>query len=179
MSSVNKRDVFNIFFRYFIIIIVGLFGVKLIYTIFTPLTVYPVYWILKIFYPSIVLDKITIFLEGYSIKLVEACIAGAAYYLLLILNLATPMHFINRLKTLKFTFLTFLLLNIIRIVVFVVIFISGYDYFDLAHKAVWYFGSTILVVVIWFFSISLFKIKAIPAYTDFKSMLSYSKQIRK
>ncbi len=179
MRKKDRKEISNIFLRYFIIIFVGLFSIKMIYTIFTPLTVYPVYWILKIFYPSLVLDKITLILNNYSIRLVEACIAGAAYYLLLILNLATPMHFINRLKTLKFTFLTFLLLNIIRIVVFVVIFISGYDYFDLAHKAVWYFGSTILVVVIWFFSIYLFKIKAIPAYTDFKSMLSYSKQIRK
>ena len=105
---------------------------------------------------------------GIIIDLIPACIAGAAYYLLLILNLTTPMKLNKRLRSMLFLFATFLILNIIRIVIFSVLLANGYSYFDLAHKITWYFTSTALVVLIWFSNVKLFKIKQIPVYTDFK-----------
>ena len=98
-------------------------------------------------------------------------------YLLLILNLTTPMRLNKRLKSILFLFSTFLILNIIMILIFSFILESGYNSFDLAHEFTWYFTSTTLVVLIWFSNVKLFKIKKIPVYSDFKSI--YEKIRRK
>jgi len=159
------KKLIYLFLRYAALILIGIFGIDYIYQIFTPLTAYPVFWILKLFYPVALVGNI-LSLNSLSIILVPACIAGAAYYLLLILNLSTPMLPKERIKSLLFTFIFFWILNIIRIVMFAFLFVAGFSYFDLAHKVVWYLGSTFLVSAIWFFNVYLFKIKAIPAYTD-------------
>jgi len=104
--------------------------------------------------------------------IVPACVAGAAYYFLLILNLTTPMPLSKRLKTILFSLLIFYLINTIRIILFAILFFKGFKFFDLTHTLSWYFGSTILVIAIWFLTIWLFKIQNIPIYTDFKNMLS-------
>jgi len=166
----------GLFFRYLLLIIIGLPGPYLFYLIFTPLTVYPVYTILKLVYSSAFLEGNLIVFNNYSISLIPACIAGAAYYLLLILNLATPMNFKVRIKSLSFMFLSFLFLNILRIIAFSALFIGGFELFDIAHKTTWYLGSTALVVLIWFSSVCLFKIRTIPAYTDFKTLFGYLKK---
>jgi hypothetical protein len=57
-----------------------------------------------------------IFIKGYYAEIINACIAGAAYYFLLILNLSTPMEISKRIKSLVFMFLTFLIINILRII---------------------------------------------------------------
>ena len=167
----NSRESFSMFVRYFALILVGVFGMGVIYAIFTPLTIYPVFWILNLFY-SIDLENNTLFVNNFSINLIQACISGAAYYLLLILNLSTPMESKKRIKSLAFIIVSFLILNIVRIIIFTVLFIAGFSYFDLAHKLVWYFGSTILVVAIWFVNVNLLKIKSIPAYTDLKNLFN-------
>ena len=60
----------------------------------------------------------------------------------------------------------FLIVNIGRIVLFSELAVRGFQYFDLAHSASWYVGSTLLVVIIWFVNVKLFNIKKIPVYTD-------------
>ena len=100
-----------------------------------------------------------------------ACVAGAAYYLLSILNLTTPMKPRQRLFSLPYLFITFLIINILRIVIFALLYSKGFTFFDLTHTATWYFGSTIFLIIIWFSNVSLFKIKSIPIYTDFKYLV--------
>ena len=168
-----------LFFRYILLIIAGLPGLYLFYLIFTPLTIYPVYAILKLVYASALIEGNLLIINGHSISLVPACIAGAAYYLVLILNLATPMNLRTRLKSLLFMFISFLFLNILRIVIFSALFIGGFALFDIAHKTIWYLGSTLLVVVIWFSAVYAFKIRAIPFYTDFKTLFSYIRKGRR
>lgn len=170
---------FWLFFRYLLLIIVGIPGPYLFYLIFTPLTIYPIYAIIRLLYSSASIGADVLVINNHSISIVPACIAGAAYYLVLILNLATPMKFKARIKSLIFMFLSFLFLNILRIVVFTALFTSGFVLFDIAHKTVWYLGSTLLVVLIWFSAVYAFKIKAIPAYTDFKMLLGYIKMPRR
>ena len=169
----------SLFFRYILLIIVGLSGLYLFYLVFTPLTIYPVYAILKLVYSSALLDNNLIILNGYSIALIPACIAGAAYYFILILNLAAPMNLRIRLKSLLFMFISFLFLNILRIVIFSALFVGGFELFDIAHKTVWYLGSTALVVAIWFSAVYAFKIITIPFYTDFKTLFSYVRKGRR
>jgi exosortase/archaeosortase len=166
----NLEDSLKLFLRYLFLILIALPGMLIFYFIFTPLTIYPVYWILSIFYHGITLSNNYLIFNSYSIQLIPACIAGSAYYLLLILNLATPLPGITRVKSLSFTILSLLTLNILRIVVFAALFITGCQYFDFTHKLVWNLGSTVLVAAIWFASVYLFNIKAIPGYTDLKNI---------
>jgi exosortase/archaeosortase len=109
--------------------------------------------------------------NGTSIHLISACIAGAAYYLLLILNLTTPMKPNVRFKSLLFLFAAFLVANILRIVVFSVAALNSYSWFGQIHALTWYLGSTIFVVCLWFINVRIFRTKSIPIYTDFKSIL--------
>ena len=171
----NKQNAFNIFFRYLFLLILGLGNLYIFYVIFTPLTIYPVKFILSSFY-SLELSGNSLIINGYTIQLIEACIAGAAYYLLTILNLATSMPLKKRLYSLSFSFTIFLFLNISRIVILSMLFVNNSAYFDFSHKFFWYGLSTIFVVAIWFLTVYKFKIENIPFYSDF---LSLKKAIKK
>tara|TARA_Y100000034_G_scaffold133588_1_gene199509 strand:+ start:25461 stop:25976 length:516 start_codon:yes stop_codon:yes gene_type:complete len=162
-------------FRYLILLLIAIPNLFLLYFIFTPLTVYPVFWLLKFFYNADLVAPTVISFNQILIHLIPACIAGAAYYLLLILNLTTPMPLKTRINSLIFLLLSFLILNILRIFFFAILALSGFQYFDLAHEFVWYIGSTVLVVILWFINIHIFKIKAIPIYSDFKELYKKSK----
>ena len=153
-----KNDVSNIVIRYLLLVLLGLGNLYIIYLILTPITIYLIYFALKLASDPILISN-TILLNGYSIELIPACIAGAAYYLLFILNLTTPMQLEKRIKSLIFLVFSFLILNIIRIIFFIILVINQFQYFDVSHKIVWYFGSTILLVLVREvsrFSISLF-----------------------
>ena len=169
----ETKESWNLISRYVVLLLFGLFNLALFYIIFTPLTIYPVVWILTL------VDSGTTLLEGNLIffrdvpeliEIIPACVAGAAYYLLLILNLTTPMNTKTRVKSISFLLLSFLVLNIVRILIFIAIAASGSQYFDVAHRFVWYFGSTVLVVLLWFLNVWIFKIKNIPIYTDIKNI---------
>ncbi|MDP1696082.1 MAG: pacearchaeosortase [archaeon] len=161
-----------IFIRYFILLILVLFNLKIIYTITTPITIFPVFFILKLFYsPVFLLNGGLIVFETSAISLITACIAGSAYYLLILLNLSTPMPLKTRIKSISFVLLAFLALNIIRILVFSMLFASGFEYFSITHRFVWYIVSTLMVIGIWFSSIAIFRIKEIPIYTDIQRLI--------
>lgn len=158
--------------RYIFLVILALFGFSLIYSLLTPLTLYPAFWLLKIIYSNIIIlpGTNTLFFEGNYINLISACIAGSAYYLLLLLNFTTPMNMKTRAKSISFLVTSFLFLNILRIFIFTILYLSGYSFFDLAHKIVWYIGSTFLVIALWFLNVWFFNIKAIPLYSDIKNI---------
>jgi len=152
--------------RYLILLLLGL-SLSFFYSVFTPLTVWPVYWYLGLLNAGTRLfEGNVIFFRGEYIEIIGACVAGAAYYLLLILNLGTPMDALKRIKSISFLIGSFLLLNIARIVLFSLLLAGGFGFFDLAHKLTWYFGSTLLVVVLWFVNVWLFDIREIPIYSD-------------
>ncbi len=166
----NKKEAFGILFRYLLLIIIAFPNLFLFYFIFTPLTVYSSYIILDVLYNADLYFNI-ITIEGLSIEIISACVAGAAYYLLLILNLSTPMQLKKRIKSFIFLIFSFFALNIIRIVIFSILALNGFKYFDLAHAFLWYAGSTLLLVAIWFANIYIFKIKEIPVYSDLKRII--------
>src|SRR3989344_4485587 len=115
----------------------------------------------------------TIFFKGYFASIIPACIAGSAYYLLLILNLSTPMDKKKRLKSIFFLMSSFLFINILRIFTFALLFANkGFELFNITHIATWYFGSTVLVIILWFANVFLFNIRSIPIYEDFKVIIS-------
>jgi exosortase/archaeosortase family protein len=168
------KQLYNLLIRYLILIIVALPNLWIFYSIFTPLTIYPSYFILSLFMEATLLDNILI-LEGLTINIVEACIAGAAYYLLLILNLTTPMSIKKRILSILTSFALFLAINIIRISVSSVLALRHPSIFGITHMFVWYFLSGVIVFLVWIFTIKIFKIRDIPVYTD----IIYLKSLRK
>ncbi len=159
----------DIILRYAILLILTFPNLYLFYLIFTPLTIYFSYTLFDIFF-EVSLSGSTIFFPGFlNIQFIDACIAGSAYYILTVLNLSTPgIKSQQRLKLLLFTLLAFFLLNSIRIFILGLFLISSSPFFDITHRILWYAGSTLFVVGIWFTGTKIFKIKNIPIYSDIK-----------
>jgi len=173
----NKMQ--SILARYLILLAIAIPNLYLFYLIFTFLTLYPVYFLLKLFY-STSLSGNTIIVGNFSIELINACIAGSAYYLLLVLNLTTPsIKLKKRVKLIVLSFFAFLILNIIRIFFLSLLLFSGSNFFEITHQIFWYIISTIFVVVIWFAGIKIFKIREVPIYSDVKHLLKLTKQSNK
>jgi exosortase/archaeosortase family protein len=172
--------VLDIIVRYTILIIIGIIGIRIFYLFFEAFTVYPVYALLKLFFTNISLISNTIMIGNSPIEIIGPCIAGSAYYLLLILNLSIPkIELKKRIELIFFTFSSLLIINILRIFLLSILFVSGTSLFDITHKIFWYAGSTIFVVGIWFLGVSIFKVKEIPFYSDIKFLLSNYKKKRK
>lgn len=172
----NIKSFLDIFVRYSILLIMGIAGLQLFYLLFTFITVYTVYFFLNLFFDAILMSN-EILIGDIPIEIIGPCVAGSAYYLLLILNLSIPgIKLSKRMKILFFSFLALFIINILRILLLSVFIVFGVSLFDMTHKLFWYGGSTIFVVGIWFLSIKLFKIKKIPFYSDIKFLL---KNLRK
>lgn len=167
------KKVAGIFFRYLILILVAVPNLFLFYKIFTPLTVYSVSFFLSFFY-SVSISQSTILLNNiFPIELIPACIAGSAYYLLLILNLSTPnLKIKNRIASITISFFALLVFNVLRISFLVFLLFNSPKLFAIFHKFIWYFMSVLLVILIWFFIVKIFKIKEIPFYSDAKKILN-------
>lgn len=162
----KTKEYFDIFLRYLLLILAPLGNLVVFYFIFTPLTLYLSYFLIKIFFDASVYSSY-IFFGDNAISMIPACVAGSAYYLLLILNLSTPnISFKKRTFLLFSSFASFLILNSLRIFLLAVILSYNNQYFDAIHLFFWYFISTIFVIFIWFIHVKIFKIKEIPVYSD-------------
>ena len=175
----DTRRYLEIFSRYLILILIALPGLKIFYDIFLPLTIYPSVWLFSLKYSPIVVGS-TIFIGIKKLEIIGACVAGSAYYFLLILNLTTGKIKVGkRIGLLLSTFAAFLIINILRIYILGVMYVDNSPYFNLAHKLFWYLGSTIFVVLIWFLGTYVFKVDGIPIYSDLKFMYSKTKKKHK
>lgn len=173
MKEESKKTL-NLFLRYLILVLIALPGLDIFYAVFLPLTKYPVFWFLQIFLNPILSGDV-IHIGAKTIEIIGACVAGSAYYLLLILNLGTPnIKPLLRVKMILFSFLGFLVVNIIRIIILSFMYIANSSYFGIIHETFWYLGSTVLIVFIWFLEVKIFGIKGIPFYTDLKTLYKSS-----
>jgi len=160
--------------RYLILIIVGLLSNTIFYFAFTTLTVNLVYFFLGLFYDASLISNI-ILINKVPIEIIGSCVAGSAYFLLLILNLSTrDIKIKKRLIVLLLSFTSLLLINVLRIFILSIMFISKKPSFDITHQLFWYLGSTVFVVGIWFLCVKIFKIRGIPFYSDIKFLLKNS-----
>lgn len=163
--------IYFIFLRYLIILLFASGNLFVFYLIFTPLTVYPSYYLLSLFYPT-TLNNHLITAGSAQIEIIDACIAGSAYYLLFLLNLSVLMPARTRILSLLFSFSLFLVVNIARIFIFSLLYINNSRYFFLTHLLVWYILSGIIVFLVWLVTIKAFKIQETPFYTDLKYIYS-------
>ena len=174
MNKIHKKFA-DIFVRYFVLLAVSFPSLWVFYFIFTPLTVYPVFYLLSLSFETILVKNVVIINNEVPIELIRSCIAGSAYYLLLILNLSIPdIKIKKRIKMILISFAALLLINIARIVLLSFIFLGSFTIFVTAHQFLWYFMSTIFVVAIWFSEVKFFKIKETPFYSDFKFLRKHS-----
>ncbi|MBR9704290.1 pacearchaeosortase, partial [Candidatus Pacearchaeota archaeon] len=94
----NKKESYLILIRYIIIILI-IISLPIIYTILSPLTIYPVYFTLDTIYSDVTIENNLITISPLTkIEIVPACIAGSAYLLLLILILSIKMNLKKRIK---------------------------------------------------------------------------------
>ena len=172
----SDKKIQNIITRYLILIATAFPNFYIFYLIFTPLTIYSSYFLLDLFFDANLFGNVISISGCFPIEIVEACVAGSAYYLLFFLNLSTPKIKIKkRIQMLSFAFSVLFLVNILRIFFLSILFIYQSKYFDITHNIFWYFVSIILVIGIWFWEIKIFKIKEIPVYSDLKFL---KKQIK-
>ena len=175
------KNALKIFIRYLIIVLIAIPNLFIFYFIFTPVTIYPLLGLFKIFFKEVLLIERTFQIsDRFFIEIIGACIAGSAYYLLFILNFSIPnIKIKKRIKMLLFSFAFLLILNILRIFILSLIFVySSENFFDITHKLFWYFGTTIFVVLIWFIEVKTFKIREIPIYSDIKLLIKKLKWIK-
>ena len=170
----QSRKIISIFSRYLLIILLGLFNLKIFYLVLRPLTTYGAYIILEIFSnPSIVGNIIS--LNGQNFEIINACVIGAAYYLLLVLFLSfQKVKLTIRIKSIATAFIALYVFNIARIVFLILI--SENNYFEQIHWIFWNLTSTIFVLLIFFLTIKAYKIKEIPFLEDIKYLAKKTKR---
>ena len=144
----DEKRAAGVIARYILALIIGLGNLYVIYLIFTPLTIYASYYILGNIYSIATADSIFL-INDTIIEISSACVAGAAYYLLIALNLLTPMNIKKRMKLFAISIPLLFIANILRIVVLSAMAVNGTAFFDITHKIIWYGLSTIFVVGIW------------------------------
>ena len=165
----STRGLVFLFFRYLVLLaaVVLLLYPNVVYSFFLVLTIYPVNFLLSIFYGSTIVGN-SIIVNTIQIELIPACIAISAYFLLLVINLLTPMKPLKRAYSLLFSFVLLLLFNVLRIFSLSLLYIHSNAYADIIHKTLWYSLNICVVLAIWFIGVWLFKIKNIPIYSDFR-----------
>lgn len=169
-KNVKFFALFDIFIRYVLLASLSVYSLGIFYFIFTPLTLHAVYFLLHLVYYQIsMIDNVILVSGNFPIEIIGACVAGSAYYLLLILNLSIPkIKILDRVKLILFSFLSFFIINVLRIFILSIVYVNGKSWFNTAHVLFWYLGSIVFVVGIWFAGIKILKIKGIPFYSDLK-----------
>ena len=168
MKKTKDKKIYSILLRYLILLAIVAFSLPLIYAIFTPLTINLTALILDIFYNIANFKELIIINETTHIYIVNACVAGSAYLLLLILNLTIDLPTKLRIKSILYSFALLLIINILRITFLASLYHQQVPYVDFTHAIFWYGLSTLFVIAIWFLTIYRFKIKKIPIYSDYK-----------
>jgi exosortase/archaeosortase family protein len=149
------------------------FGV--FYFVFTPITVYLSYFLTKIFYDSVLIGN-TIGIGSVGFNFIEACIAGAAYYLLFILIMGIKeIKWLDRLKVFVVGALLILGMNLIRVLVLIMLNVElGKNYFDAVHLVFWNFLSGVFIALVWIFLVKKYKLGEIPYFEDIKYLYNNS-----
>jgi exosortase/archaeosortase family protein len=170
----QSKKIIGMFTRYLALLLIGLGNLYIIYTILTPLTIFVTTTILSIFTSPVLIDNF-IGLTGVTIEIIPACVAGAAFYLLLILTLSVPdVKPITRVKAIITAIIILFVLNILRILALIPL--IGSTHFQAIHWIIWHLISTLFVVATWFITIKIYKIKSIPVYNDIKLLINSIKK---
>ncbi|MDO8556104.1 MAG: pacearchaeosortase [Nanoarchaeota archaeon] len=137
------------------------------FVVIGPLTLWLSSVFIKMFYPVTLLSDGFVF-KNIVLQFIPACAAIPAYILLGLLVLTTRnLLWGDRwLLWLMGSFLI-LLINVFRILLLtIILFTGGKNWFDAVHIFFWHVVASFMVVVIWWWLIKKFKIKSIPLVDD-------------
>ena len=154
-----------LFLRYVFLLIISLGNLWIFYEILTPLTINVLYFILS-FFGTVDLSGSVIYFSDIVIRIIPACVAGSAFFLLFILIFSTagiPVK--KRIWMTVLAVVSLFVLNIVRILL--LISIVGQSYFDVVHWIFWNLVSVVFVVGIWFWLVRLFDVSETPFWSDF------------
>jgi len=172
MNKQNKK-IAGLFARYLTIILIGLGNLYILYKILTPLTIHVLNTILSVFSTSTAVGNI-IHTATVAFEIIPACVAGSAFYLLLLLLMSTAnIKPETRAKAIITAIAMLFALNILRLIF--LISMTNSPQFETLHWIFWHLISTIFVVAVWFTTIKIYKIKSIPIYSDLKYIASLMK----
>jgi exosortase/archaeosortase len=173
----DSRKTIGLFLRYIVLIILGLGNLHIFYYLLTPLTIRSVSAGLNIFSEAVLVDNM-IYFNGVIIEIIPACVAGAAFYLLVILTMSTfKIKPLVRAKIIITSITSLFVLNILRILILASF--IGSSQFTVLHWMFWHLISTLFIVVIWLSHIKIYKIKTIPIYSDMKYLMGLIKPRKK
>jgi exosortase/archaeosortase family protein len=168
-NNKELKKIIGLFARYLFILALGIGNLYLIYKIFTPITFFILNKTLFIFANAHFSQGIFYF-QNFNIELVQACIAGSAFFLLIFLIFSTAnIKPKKRILMLITSISILLLLNYARIVFLILI--ANSIYFEIIHWVLWNLVSILLVVATWFLVAKIYKINSIPVYSDIKFLL--------
>lgn len=118
---------------------------------------------------TFLIDDFLSYNETY-VKLIPACAAASAYFLLLLLTVLTKdIKLFKRFKIFFTGALIIFSINILRIM-FLIIVLNKYSYnlFQTTHMIFWSIIASLLVAIVWIYLTKRHKIKSIPVYSDLK-----------
>jgi|ETN02SMinimDraft_4_1059925.scaffolds.fasta_scaffold239172_1 exosortase/archaeosortase family protein len=145
---------------------------SLINFILLKFTLYGSYPLLFLKYNPIINGNAFI-IENTLLKIISACVATSAYYLLFGLVIFTKdIKLKQSIYLILFGSIAIFLANILRIDLLIYIFVEfGKNFFERVHLFLWQFVSSIYVALIWIFLVKKLKIKTIPVYSDIKHLM--------
>ena len=182
-NNENKSNnyITDLITRLFVALLLPLGNLAVFYVVFTPLTIYLSYFLLKVFYNGLLAGNV-IYLNNnnYAVEFIKPCIAGSAHYFLVLLNLLTKgIKPFERIKLFAFTSLSLVLLNVIRVLMMVIILINYSKVsFNAIHMGFWVIGSAAFVLGIWLAAVKIFKIKYVPIYSDFQELRRMMRKVK-
>lgn len=152
--------------RILFILLIAIFNLKIFYFLFSKITFYLTYFTLFFYKPVISGNNLVI--NSEVLNFVPACVAGSAYFLLVLLILLTKdITFKKRIYMFLLGSLLILIANLIRLDILIIIFISySKEVFSTLHMFFWKILSSIYVALVWIFLVYKFRIKKIPIYSD-------------
>ena len=158
----QTKKILGLFVRYFSLLLVGVGNFYIIYKLLIPLTTHIVNSVLLIFTDTIVIGNI-IYLPWVWIEIASSCVAGSAFYLLLLLILSSAnIKPRVRAKAVLTSFAMLFVLNVLRILILIPM--TGSNYFNVVHWVFWHLISILFVVFIWFYIVKIYKIKSTYSY---------------
>ena len=154
-------------------LLIGAGNLYVIYKLLTPLTIHVLNAVLSIFTDTLLIGNI-IHMTNIGIEIVPACVAGSAFYLLLLLLMSTAdIKPQTRTKAIITAFAMLFALNLLRILILIPMATAAY--FETVHWISWHLVSVVFVVGIWVAIVKIYKIKKIPIYSDIKYIRSLIK----
>lgn len=170
----TNKKIIGLFSRYLVILIFGIGNMYLIYKILTPPTIHATNLLLSVFTQTTLIGN-TIYFGQVIIEIAPSCVAGSAFYLLLILLFSTAdIKPKTRLYAILTAIAILFVLNVTRILILAPL--TTLPNFETIHWVFWHIVSTVFVVTTYIATIKLYKIKSIPVYSDIKYLIGLTKK---